>query len=111
MLDRVADFIARHRMLEPGQRVGAAVSGGADSVFLLHALREVGLPLSVIPIEHGIRGAASVADAHFFAPLATTFGLPFHIRHSDVPAIDGNLEEAARNVRQAFYAELIAAGA
>ncbi len=53
-----------------GQRVGIAVSGGADSVFLLHALRELGLPLSVIHIEHGIRGAASIADAEFVGQLA-----------------------------------------
>jgi tRNA(Ile)-lysidine synthase len=111
MLDRVAEFIARHRMFEPGQRVGVAVSGGADSVFLLHALRELGFPLSVIHIEHGIRGAASIADAEFVAQLASNLGHPFHIRQADVPAIDGNLEEAARNVRQEFYAELIASGA
>jgi tRNA(Ile)-lysidine synthase TilS/MesJ len=41
MLDRVAEFIARYRMLVAGQRVGVAVSGGADSVFLLHAPREL----------------------------------------------------------------------
>jgi tRNA(Ile)-lysidine synthase len=124
MLDRVAEFIARHRMLdlgmpEPGQRVGVAVSGGADSVFLLHALRELALHLdslrnlrlSVIHIEHGIRGAASMADAEFVAQLASTFALPFHIHHADVPAMDGNLEQAARNVRQEFYAELIASRA
>jgi tRNA(Ile)-lysidine synthase len=121
MLDRVAEFIARHRMFdlgtpEAGQRVGVAVSGGADSVFLLHALRELArhldlplnLRLSVIHIEHGIRGPASLADAEFVAHLASTFGLPFHIRHSDVPAMDGNLEQAARSVRHAFYADLIA---
>ena len=45
MLDRVAEFIARHCMLEGGQRVGVAVSGGADSVFLLHALRELAAAL------------------------------------------------------------------
>ncbi len=110
MLDRVAEFIARHRMFEPGQRVGVAVSGGADSVFLLHALRELGFQLSVIHIEHGIRGQASIDDAEFVAQLAANFGLPFHIQRIDVPAIDGNLEEAARNARQAFYAELIASG-
>ncbi len=120
MLDRVAEFVARHRMFdqgtpEPGQRAGVAVSGGADSVFLLHALRELApcwnLRLSVIHVEHGIRGAASLADAEFVAQLSSTFGLPFHIRRADVPALDGNLEQAARNVRQAFYAELIAARA
>jgi len=113
MLDRVAEFIARHRMFDPGmleagQRVGVAVSGGADSVFLLHALRELGYRLSVIHLEHGIRGAASLADAEFVGRIAAKFGIPFHIRHADVPAIGGNLEQAARDVRQAFYAELIA---
>jgi tRNA(Ile)-lysidine synthase len=115
MLDRVAQFITRHRMFEAGQRVGVAVSGGADSVFLLHALRELAprwnLQLSGIHIEHGIRGVASIADSEFVEQLAATFGLPFHIRKADVPSMDGNLEEAARNVRQAFYAELIASGA
>jgi tRNA(Ile)-lysidine synthase len=115
MLDRVAEFITKHRMLEPGQRVGVAVSGGADSVFLLHALRELApqldLRLSVIHIEHGIRGAASLADAEFVRQIAATLGLPFHLRQADVPSIGGNLEESARAVRQAFYAELIASGA
>src|ERR1700722_9271524 len=111
MLDRVAEFIARHRMFEPGQRVGVAVSGGADSVFLLYALRELAPRLSVIHIEHGIRGAASIADSEFVAQLARSFELPIHIRRVNVPAMGGNLEEAARNVRHAFYAELMAAGA
>jgi tRNA(Ile)-lysidine synthase len=115
MLDRIAEFIARYRMFEPGQPVGVAVSGGADSVFLLHALREIapglGLRLSVIHVEHGIRGAASIADAEFVAQLAQAFALPFHLRRADVPAMEGNLEEAARTVRQAFYADLIASGA
>ena len=114
MLDRVDEFIVRYRMFEAGQRVGVAVSGGADSVFLLHALRELSprwdLWLSVIHIEHGIRGAASIADAEFVAQLAANFGLPLHFRRADVPAIGGNLEEAARNVRQTFYGELITSG-
>jgi tRNA(Ile)-lysidine synthase len=120
MLDRVAQLIARHRMFNPptpeaGLMVGVAVSGGADSVFLLHALRELApswnLGLSVIHIEHGIRGAASVADAEFVGRMARDLGLTFHIRHADVPALAGNLEQAARNVRHAFYAELIASRA
>jgi tRNA(Ile)-lysidine synthase len=115
MLDRVAEFIAAHHMFEAGQRVGIAVSGGADSVFLLHAMRELAprwnLQLGVIHINHGIRGAASIADAEFVRQLAAAFGLPFHLRQTDVPSMDGNLEQAARNVRQGFFAELIASGA
>ncbi len=114
MLNRVAEFITRRRMFEPGHRVGVAVSGGADSVFLLHALRELGpswdLHLSVIHIEHGIRGPASIADAEFVRQLAAALQVPFHFHQADVPAIDGNLEEAARKVRQGFYTELIASG-
>jgi tRNA(Ile)-lysidine synthase len=119
MLDRIAEFITRHQMLEDRQRVGVAVSGGADSVFLLHALRELArqrdswrnLQLSVVHIEHGIRGTASIADAEFVRHLAASLAIPFHLRQADVPSIEGNLEEAARNVRQSFYAELIASGA
>ncbi|HTR35736.1 MAG TPA: tRNA lysidine(34) synthetase TilS [Bryobacteraceae bacterium] len=114
MLERVAEFITRHRMFGNGQRVGVAVSGGADSVFLLHVLRELAprwnLKLSVIHIEHGIRGADSVADAEFVRALAAGFGLPFHFREANIPAIDDNLEQAAREVRQNFYIELIRSG-
>jgi tRNA(Ile)-lysidine synthase len=114
MLDRIAQFIAQHEMFEPGQRAGVAVSGGADSVFLLHTLRELAprwdLRLSVIHVEHGIRGAESVADAEFVARLAAAFGMELHLRRADVPSLEGNLEEAARKVRQAFFEELIAAG-
>jgi len=90
------------------------VSGGADSVFLLHALHQLAprwnLKLSVVHIEHGIRGAASLADAEFVRGLASQFALPFQVRSANVPAVAGNLEQAARNARQGFYADLIAAG-
>jgi tRNA(Ile)-lysidine synthase len=114
MLDRIADFIARHQMFPAGARIGVAVSGGADSVFLLEALRELAprwnLHLSVVHIEHGIRGPASRADAAFVQDLAARHSLPFHLRQADVPAIHDNLEQAARNVRQAFFAELLSGG-
>src|SRR3984893_1577475 len=114
MLERVAEFIARHRMFETGQRVGIAVSGGADSVFLLHGLHELAprwnLNLSVVHIEHGVRGAAPLAYAEFVRGLASQFALPFHLRSANVPAAAGNLEQAARNARQGFYAGLIDAG-
>ena len=114
MLDRVAGFIARHNMFQNGARVGVAVSGGADSVFLLEALRELAsrwnLQLSVIHVDHGIRGAASRADAAFVQGLAAKLCLPFHLRQADVPAIVDNLEQAARRVRQAFFTELISGG-
>jgi len=115
MLDRIAEFIARHNMFPSGARVGVAVSGGADSVFLLHALLELAprwnLQLSVVHVDHGIRGALSRADATFVEDLANRLHLSFHLRQADVPAIDDNMEQAARHVRQGFFAELLSTGA
>src|SRR6202034_1277476 len=92
MLDRIAEFIARHNMFPPGARVGVAVSGGADSVFFLHAFLQLAprwnLHLRVVHVDHGIRGANSGADAAFIVELATRLHLSFHLRQADVPAID-----------------------
>src|ERR1039458_5710562 len=65
LLDRVVHTIERHRMFTPGDRVAIAVSGGADSVCLLHVLRNLAprwnLTLSVLHINHNLRGDASRA--------------------------------------------------
>src|SRR3954467_10843273 len=80
VLERIAKTILRYSMFEPGNRVGVAVSGGADSVFLLHALFELAprwdLRLSVLHLDHGLRGEESRADASFVAELAGRLGLP-----------------------------------
>jgi tRNA(Ile)-lysidine synthase len=108
MLDRIRQFIARHGMFSAGSRVGVAVSGGADSVFLLHALREMA-GLSVVHVDHGIRGQASHDDAGFVRDLADKLGVPFHILNA-IPATTGNIEEWARNVRHTFFRQLVASG-
>src|SRR5258708_16874429 len=114
MLDRIAEFIARHEMFPAGSRAGVAVSGGADSVFLLHALRELAprmnLDLSVVHVDHGIRGQASHEDAEFVRSLAAKFELPLQILSANVPALTGNLEEAARDVRRGYFAGLVEDG-
>ncbi len=101
--------IERYRMLEPGQRVGVAVSGGADSVCLLYALLELGgLELSVLHVDHGLRGEESRGDAAFVRELAAGLGLPFCLREIDLPA--GNLEQEARKARLSFFREHLAQG-
>jgi tRNA(Ile)-lysidine synthase len=99
----------RHAMLARGKRVGAAVSGGADSVFLLDALRQRGLAAVVIHVNHKLRGEESDADEAFVAELARKAGLPFQsLRAAAAP---GNLEQEARRARYRFFAEVIAGGA
>jgi tRNA(Ile)-lysidine synthase len=99
-------------------RLAVAVSGGADSVALLRALvnaaPEIGLVLSVVHVHHGIRSADADADANFVADLAATFGLAFRRRDVHAPAAAQKnretLEEAARNLRYAWFAEILVSG-
>ncbi len=106
------------RHLRAGMRVAVAVSGGADSVALLRTLAEaapeIGLPLSVAHLHHGLRGAEADADAEFVAELAGRLGLPLHARRVDTPAAAQaerkTLEEAARHLRYAWFRDLLAQG-
>lgn len=99
-------------------RLAVAVSGGADSVALLRTLidvaPEIGLVLSVAHVHHGIRGADADADAEFVAGLAATHNLAFHRHNVDAPAAAREnretLEEAARNLRYAWFSKLLASG-
>jgi tRNA(Ile)-lysidine synthase len=98
-------------MFDPGNRVGVAVSGGADSVFLLHALVELAprwdLTLHVLHLDHRLRGEESRGDADFVRELAHGLGLPVHAAESDVARFryetGDNLEQAARRARHLFY--------
>jgi tRNA(Ile)-lysidine synthase len=95
-----------------------AVSAGADSValprLLIELAPEIGLVLSVAHLHHGIRGADADADAEFVAALAAKHELIFHRRDVDTPAAArGNretIEEAARNLRYAWFRELLESG-
>jgi tRNA(Ile)-lysidine synthase len=114
MLSRVADTIRRYRMFEPGQHVGVAVSGGADSVCLLHVLLELApqwdLRLCILHLNHGLRGEESRQDEQFVRELAARLGLPATVRAVDVAASADNLEQAARHARLAFFREQMTAG-
>jgi tRNA(Ile)-lysidine synthase len=90
------------------RRIGVAVSGGADSVFLLHALRELGLAVAVLHVNHGLRGAESDGDEEFVRGLALQFGLPVHVPEAQFTT--GNIEQAARLARYDFFAAQIANG-
>ena len=65
-----------------GETIGVALSGGKDSVCLLHYLftmrEKLGVSLCVINVEHGIRGESSVRDTEFCRDLAENYGLPFY---------------------------------
>jgi len=99
-----------------GQRVGVAVSGGADSVALLRLLLEIREPLGIVLIvlhfNHQLRGKASKADEAFVMRMAAQHGLPFLSGHDDVGARSkrerANLEDTARRARYAYFARVAA---
>jgi len=109
VLEQVRKTITRYNMLPRASRVAVAVSGGPDSVCLLHALVELApsldLTLSVAHLNHQLRGAESDQDEEFVRVLAATLALPFHRAAAALPANE-NLEQAARNARRAFFAQL-----
>jgi tRNA(Ile)-lysidine synthase len=100
-------------MFRRGDRVGAAVSGGADSVCLLHVLRELAprweLDLRVLHLNHHLRGEEANADARFVAELAARFGLACDTGEVWLDETE-NLEQAAREARLAFYRRAIDSG-
>ena len=104
--------------MRPGDRVGVAVSGGADSVALLLLLLELrgklGIVLSVVHFNHKLRGKASDADEVFVAKLAAKHGLEFHSASVDVAKKAkkerANLEDAARRARYDYFRSLAESG-
>ena len=97
-------------LIPAGSHVLCAVSGGADSVCLLHLLmsqrEELGLSLFAAHFEHGLRGEESLRDARFVEDFCRANGIPFVLEHGDVPAYAREkglgIEEAARELRYAF---------
>src|SRR5215472_7807954 len=114
LVQRVASTIERYAMFAGAGRIGVGVSGGADSVCLLHLLCEMAarwnLCLTVIHLDHGLRGEESTADALWVAGLAAQLGLPWVLRKADVGESGGNLEQAARDTRLALFRNLIETG-
>jgi len=112
MLDRVLKTISRYSMLTPENRVIVAVSGGADSVCLLYALREMGMNVAgVAHFNHRLRGEESEGDLRFVAELAARMGVPFYRAEAQVGEAPGNLEQAARLARRGFFLGLMRDGA
>jgi tRNA(Ile)-lysidine synthase len=117
LIRRVESAIEERGWLRAGERVGVAVSGGADSVALLLLLLElrakIGVVLSVVHFNHKLRGKASEADARFVEKLALKHGLAFHVGQADVKARarrdKNNLEDTARRARYEFFTRLVVA--
>ncbi|MFY9942602.1 MAG: tRNA lysidine(34) synthetase TilS [Desulfobacterales bacterium] len=114
ILQNTRHTIDTHGLFETGESVLVAVSGGADSICLLHVLLalapEYGLRLGVAHLHHGLRGEAADRDARFVADLARRCNLPVFLGTADVRGLKQQrrlcLEEAARHARYDFLAHI-----
>lgn len=110
MLEIVRKTILKYSMFSPGDAVLVAVSGGPDSISLLHALwtmrKELGVSLSVAHLNHGIRGKEADSEAEFVQEFGKRLELPVKVEKVDLKAIKTkmktSMQEAARHVRYDF---------
>ena len=118
MLETVTSYIERHHLLPEAGEIVVGVSGGADSLCLLHLLHRLcgpgkrypGLRLQVAHLNHKLRGEAGTRDAAVVARIAAGWELPVTIGEVDVPALARqerrSLEDTARAARYRFLRQV-----
>ena len=110
MLEKVWTYICSHGFFQKGDSVVVGVSGGADSMALLHILNSLSsrlkLSLHVAHLNHQLRGKEAQEDASFVKAAAESLDIPFTLGTEDVPAMVSreklSVEEAARKARYNF---------
>jgi len=108
--DKVLAWCRREQLIQPGDRVVCALSGGADSVALTHCLlslaQELQICVSAAHYNHCLRGEASDGDEAFVRRLCASWGVPLVVERGDVAAHAArsgqSIEEAARQLRYDF---------
>jgi tRNA(Ile)-lysidine synthase len=110
--------IRKSRYFSAGERVGVAVSGGPDSILLLHFMRQyarvLALTLAAVHFNHKLRAKESEEDERFVREQAAEMGIEFlrseHDTAQEARALHRNLEAAARDLRYRFFFSLINSG-
>lgn len=111
MLKKVKKTIQEYTMLNPGERIGIAVSGGPDSIALLHCMAALSLDydltLQVLHLNHGIRDREADGEEEFVRNLCHSMKIPFDSRKISIPALRsggrGSLEDIGRRERYRYF--------
>lgn len=114
VLSKIELTIEKHSLLNRGESVLAALSGGADSVFLLNALLilkdKLNITVYAAHVNHGLRGADAESDELFCESFCKKNGVKLFVKKADVKKIAAETsvseEVAGRNVRYAFFNEI-----
>lgn len=118
MIDKVRGCIREYSMLKAGDRVTVGVSGGADSMSLLNILLtlkdEIGITVSAVHINHGIRGEEALRDENFVRDYCREKGIELAVFSENVPEIarltGESEEECGRRIRYECFAKACADG-
>ncbi len=105
-------------LIKSGEVIAVALSGGKDSVCLLHLLLEnrekLNIAVKAVHVDHGIRGKASESDAEFVKNYCEKLSVPLKIFKVDAPAYSAenslSLEQGARELRYEIFNELLSDG-
>ena len=110
MLNKLREFSRQQGLIQPGDKIVCAVSGGADSMALLWALyllkEEWDLDISAAHFNHHLRGAESDRDEAFVRDFCDGYGIPLHVGSGHIVPGKKGLEAAARDARYAFLRSL-----
>jgi tRNA(Ile)-lysidine synthase len=113
MLHRLTSYIARNKLLGHADRLLVAVSGGVDSMTLLHLLRAAGYRVGVAHCNFGLRGKASDGDEQLVRSGCSTKNIPLFVKRFDTAGYVGrqgiSIQMAARELRYAWFEEVAAA--
>ena len=110
---RVEEHMRAHSMARHGARLLAAVSGGADSVCMLHVLLQLEFRVEIAHFDHQTRNGESAKDAEFVAEMARRLDLPFHSEsrpiEQEARGSGKSFEDYARTARYEFLSRVAAA--
>jgi tRNA(Ile)-lysidine synthase len=109
-LQSFRSFISHHQLFKPDQKILLAVSGGKDSVLMVHLFKQAGFDFGIAHCNFQLRADESQRDEAFVKLLAASLDVPFHITHFDTKAYAkahrSSTQMAARDLRYQWFEQI-----
>lgn len=111
MLDQLLDFVNKQKLFQPGERILLAVSGGIDSMVLLHLFQQTDFDFAIAHCNFQLRDAESDGDEAFVRNIDAQIQVPIYIKAFDTETFSENngisIQMAARDLRRAWFDEIL----